>query len=369
MKILVIGGTGTMGRPLVELLSNEHEVYVVCRQKSKELRNVSYFYGNANESNFLCKVLSSHYDCIIDFCWCTSKQFENKYHALLNATDQYVCLSSAAVVADGDIPLTEDAPRFIDVSPPTLNNNFEYHYEKARIEDILIKSQFRNWTIIRPHITYNSNHIIWGEFVDDQFLLRAILGNKIIVPLDMLSCQSSMTYGGDVALMISKLIGNERGLGEIINVSNPNGMTWGYMLDVIQKVMQKRGYNIKTYEIDNSIPLQRAFPGLSSRYTYDRLINRVFSNEKFRRLTGYDITFKEFEYQIAVCVDSWISQHENSFKVRDGQSYAKLDRISREWSPISSFFSIKVYIGYLAWRIPGLNIPYRLIRKLLRGIK
>ncbi len=34
MDILVLGGTGTIGRPLVRLLSKEHKVFYVSRQNT-----------------------------------------------------------------------------------------------------------------------------------------------------------------------------------------------------------------------------------------------------------------------------------------------------------------------------------------------
>lgn len=105
MNILIIGGTGTMGKPLVDLLKDNHNVTVVCRKKVKEINGVEYFYGDANNLSFLRNLLKCHYDSIVDFSWCSSSQFEAKFQILLDATAQYFCLSSAAVVADGAIPL------------------------------------------------------------------------------------------------------------------------------------------------------------------------------------------------------------------------------------------------------------------------
>ena len=125
-----------------------------------------------------------------------------RYEALLKSTSQYICLSSCAVIADGDLPLTEESPRFLDVNGRTTGRNIPYHISKALIEDILLHSEYKNWTIVRPHITYNDTHLIWGEFCEEEFILRSVLGKKIIVPKDMMSCKTSLTYGGDVSWMI-----------------------------------------------------------------------------------------------------------------------------------------------------------------------
>lgn len=370
MRILVIGGSGTMGKPLVELLSKDNDVTVVCRKQTEEREGVDYCYGNANDISFLKSILNCIYDCVVDFCWCSSAQFEAKCNILLNATAQYICLSSAAVVADGNIPLDEMASRFLDIMPPTDDRDYyEYHYEKARIEDCLINSGRNNWTIIRPHITYNFNHFGWGEFNEEQILLRAILGKKVIVPQDMLKCCASMTYGGDVALMISKLVGTHAALGQIINVSNPVGMTWGSMLVFIKNKLKSYDIDMKILLIEDSQPLLHAFPGLKYRYICDRLIDRVFSNDKFTEITHYDFKFVSYEDQFGECIDKWISDHMegNKLLIDDGKSWALLDRISHEWTSSSYFASHKVLSDYFFFRI-GLGKPYNIFFKIINKL-
>lgn len=371
MRILVIGGTGTMGKPLVDLLRKDNSVFVACRNKTGEIEGVSFFYGDANDLSFLKSLLNCHYDSIVDFCWCSSIQFKKKYRFLLDATDQYICLSSAAVVADGVIPLRENSERFLDLCHPREDScdYYDYQYEKARIEDLLINSGKRNWTIIRPHITYSENHIVWGEYNEEQFLLRAVLGKKVIAPQDMLRNLSSVTFSGDVAIMIKMLIGNTKALGQVVNVSNPVGLSWGQMLDEIKQIIEEMGYPMKIYYIKNSLPLQRAFPSLSSRYTNDRLLDRVFSNDKFKEITEATICFVEFKKQMRCCIELWLNKQKDNYKVMDGHSFAMLDRISREWTPLSSFSSFKEKCYYVIYRMPLLSCFYVFFEGAIKKIK
>lgn len=63
MKILIFGGTGAMGTPLVELLAGQgHDVYVTSRRKREyETGNIHCVTGNAHEMTFLETVLQEKY--------------------------------------------------------------------------------------------------------------------------------------------------------------------------------------------------------------------------------------------------------------------------------------------------------------------
>ena len=70
MKILVLGGTGSMGVPLVRHLSNtkENNVFVTTRSRRfSEINNVHYIRGNAHNLEFVKSLLKDEYDVIVDF--------------------------------------------------------------------------------------------------------------------------------------------------------------------------------------------------------------------------------------------------------------------------------------------------------------
>lgn len=222
MKALVIGGTGTMGGPLVEKLYNKgYSVSVVCRNKVKgEQRDIQYYYGNAKQSDFIKGVLAQSYDVIVDFMVYSSEEFQKYYELLLNSTNHYICLSSAAVYSDVNSPKNEMSPRFMETDPPVKGDSkyLWYCYEKARIEDTLIHSSYNNWTIIRPGMTMGSKHYFWGEWIDEEWMFRIIHNQKVIIPTDMLNFKASITYGADVADMIVAIIDNKESLGEMLHL-------------------------------------------------------------------------------------------------------------------------------------------------------
>lgn len=94
MRVLVLGGTGAMGKALVKLLLQyNHQVTVTSRSSNtgKTLFNnrLTYLKGNAHNEDFILGIVSEHWDVIVDFMVYSTEEFKNRLSILLNATDQY----------------------------------------------------------------------------------------------------------------------------------------------------------------------------------------------------------------------------------------------------------------------------------------
>ena len=158
MIILVLGGTGAMGSPLVKMLSHSNVVYVTSRKQHLSTSNVKYIQGDAKNIEFLTRVLQERkYDAIVDFMVHGIEAFREISPIMLDNTKQYVFISSARVYAQSEEPITENTPRLLDVSTDQqyLQTN-EYALAKAREENVLLESNRNNYTIVRPSITYNT---------------------------------------------------------------------------------------------------------------------------------------------------------------------------------------------------------------------
>jgi len=83
MTILVLGGTGAMGVPLVERLSKENKVFVTTRSKKESKGNVEYLQGDAMNDEVLRSLLDKNYDVIIDFMVYNTKDFRKRLPDLL----------------------------------------------------------------------------------------------------------------------------------------------------------------------------------------------------------------------------------------------------------------------------------------------
>ena len=79
MEVLVLGGTGAMGIPLVQLLKDAgHRVYVTSRRKIPSNQNLHYLQGNAKEETFLALLLQRNYDAIVDFMVYGSQELKKR---------------------------------------------------------------------------------------------------------------------------------------------------------------------------------------------------------------------------------------------------------------------------------------------------
>jgi len=98
MKILILGGTGAMGEPLVQLLSNsDNVVFVTSRAYHENDRNINYIQGNAKDIYFLEKILNEKFDIIIDFMIYSTLEFKERVEKLLNSSKQYIFISSSSI--------------------------------------------------------------------------------------------------------------------------------------------------------------------------------------------------------------------------------------------------------------------------------
>lgn len=354
-NILVVGGTGTMGKPLVDLLLNNGDnVFVVCRRPVSDNRiGVSYYYGNAKDKNFMkSEVLSKFYDCIVDFCLYNSKEFSDRYEDLLQSTSQYICLSSGAVYADQKPPKTEESPRYMESAPPILGDYryYWYCYEKARIEDILLTCSYNNWVIVRPGITIGPKHFFWGFWYDEEWTHRIINGQQVIIPEDLLNYKASISYGGDVSKLIMGIIGNPSTLKKLYNVTAENSITWGDFLEMWKKSFEKYGYHLNVKKIKDSRILYTKSPWKGREYGYirARLLDRTFDSSKVYQIS------KPIFVSIQEKLDEWIHAciNQSSFKIRRTKiaSVARIDILTGEHTRRCRFLNSQDYLLYLGFR-------------------
>jgi 2'-hydroxyisoflavone reductase len=101
MKILIIGGTGFLGRHLVAAAqTQQHQVTLFHRgnHPSEELVDVEEIYGN--RSDRLEALKNRQWDAVIDTCGYLPKTVAAVAEALCGSVAQYVFISSVAAYAD-----------------------------------------------------------------------------------------------------------------------------------------------------------------------------------------------------------------------------------------------------------------------------
>ncbi|MBR4905240.1 MAG: NAD-dependent epimerase/dehydratase family protein [Clostridia bacterium] len=282
-RILLLGGTGTIGAHTApELIKRGFSVVVTSRSAhAPDGSGVEYRQGNAKDEAFLDALLAERFDAIIDFMIYTTAAFSARCEKLLSHTDHYIFLSSYRVYGDaGCAPITEDSPRLLEsVNDPEYLKTDEYGLAKARQEDILKASGHRNFTIIRPSITYGGDRFQLGTMEANEFLVRALNGKTVVFPKEMLSKRAAMTWSGDVGRMIARLVFNEAAFGETYTAASAETKTWNNVLKIYQKIL---GMQVKYVPL----PVYQSIVGRPWQIKYDRMLHRIVDNNKILLATG-----------------------------------------------------------------------------------
>lgn len=351
MRVLLLGGTGAMGVSLKSILAERgDEVYITSRSSHKAEENIHYLQGDAHDNRFLSEVLSDRrYDAIVDFMVWGSEVFEEKAPKLLRATDQYIFTSSSRVYADSKAPITENSSRLLDVcKDATYLQTDEYALAKARAENVLFASKCKNWTIIRPYITYNVERLQLGGAEKDLWLYRALHGRSILLPKDVAAHQTTMTFGRDVAAAIAALIGNDRAQGEAFHLTGSEHMAWIDVLKIYEDVLEREtGVKPKLYQPESSDGFYRVMEN-QYQIQYDRLYDRVFDNSKIRNVCGNSLQFMSMRDGLTMCLQKFISAPRwNNAPIAKGEAY--LNKQVHEKMPLQEYSSAKEKTKYLGW--------------------
>ena len=278
-----------MGEHLAHILALKGwDITVTSRKIHKSEPNIMYIQGNAHELDFVESLFSLCFDVIVDFMVYNTEEFKLRYIKMLDACKQYIYLSSSRIYADSPL-ISEDSPRLLENCTITeYLKTDEYALAKAREENILRNAEQKNWTIIRPYITYNDERLQLGTMEKEAWLYRAIQGRTVVFTKDVADTITTMTYGYDVAKGIASIIGKESALGQIFHITQPNFMTWREVANIYQKTFKKiTNREMKIKYLNNSKEFSEVFSNHWQVYC-DRLYPRTFDNSKILGFLGED---------------------------------------------------------------------------------
>lgn len=359
MKILILGGTGAMGAHLVKLLDGKvTEIFVTSRTKRSDSERVMYLHGSARDIEFLTEILKKFWDVIIDFMSYGTDEFKSRRDLLLGATSQYVFLSSARVYSESEVLITEETPRLLDVSMDEVYlKTDEYALAKARQEDFLCNSGRRNWTVIRPSITFSETRLQLGVLEKESWLYRPLHGRSIVFSDDIANKLTAMTYGWDVSKGIAAIVGNPKAFGEIYHITSEEAFRWHEILEIYLEVLEKvLGTRPKVVMTKKSLNLR------ISKYQviYCRYFNRRFDNSKIKQFVDVGASRKTGE-GLRYCLEDFLKKP--SFLNINWTLEAMNDRAAGERTPLSEIPSLKSRVFYVVER---LHISF--VLKMLREV-
>lgn len=287
-KIMLLGGSGALGSYLTpELLKMGYQVHVVSLDTlHSDNPNLTYETANVKDDAWLAEALKAGYDAVVDFMIYATKEFAPRCELLLKSTAHYVFLSSYRVYADAKGIITEDSPRLLDTikDDPAFLASDDYSLAKARQEDLIHASGYRNFTILRPAPTFSSRKYQLITMEANSFINRALEHRPVVLPEPAMHKQATMNWSGDTAKMIARLILNPKAYGETYTVATAEHHTWGEIADYYKELL---GMEYITTDIDTFLDIfDRRTDWGRWRLMYDRMYDRVIDNRKLLRDTG-----------------------------------------------------------------------------------
>ena len=312
-KVLVLGATGAMGQYLVPyLVEMGYEVDGVSLDAvTSDNPKLKYIRANTKAEGVLDSLLANNYDCIVDFMVYDRDTFADVADKLLGATDHYVYLSSYRVYANEQIPVTETAPRLLDV---TEDEEFlaveDYALPKARCEDFLnAYHKGEAWTVVRPVISFSHRRLDLFVYSNDEIREQVETYGALRLPIWAQDLVAGIDWAGNSGKLIANLLCKKETFGEAYTVSTAQNLTWKEVAELYTRLF---GYPIEWCAEEDFI---KVYPCVTTYkkwlYLYDRKYSRKIDNRKILAATG--LSSKDFlSVEEGLCVELANKQMNNN---------------------------------------------------------
>ncbi|MCL2019535.1 MAG: SDR family oxidoreductase [Oscillospiraceae bacterium] len=308
MKILFIGGTGTISTEISKLaLKRGAELYLLNRGNNSArlegLDGIKYITADiSDESDVRQKLAAHNFDVVANFIVFTPEQAQRDLRLFSDLTKQYIFISSASAYQK---PLSD---YLITESTPLCNPYWEYSRNKIACEEVFINAYRNNGfpiTIVRPSHTYDKHSIplaVHGDKGSWQVLKRIIDGRPVIVHGDGTSLWT-LTHSRDFAKAFYGLLGNVHALGESVHITSDEALTWNQI------------YYCLAMQVGKEPVLRHISSDFLIRYNYeltgsllgDKSHSVVFDNSKIKRLVPDFTATTRFDEGVRESVDYYLA--------------------------------------------------------------
>ncbi|MEG1931492.1 MAG: NAD-dependent epimerase/dehydratase family protein [Pygmaiobacter sp.] len=240
MKILLIGGTGVISRSISELLiACGHEVFLLNRAHAPLPQGAQSICCDIRDEDAVSRCLAGlRFDAIADFIAFTRADVERDVRLFGTHTGQYVFISSASAYQKplSDYRITE--------STPLANPYWQYSRSKIEAEDYLVAQYRENGfpcTIVRPSHTYSERSIplaVKGNAGPWSVLRRIAQEQPVLIHGDGSSLWT-VTHSTDFARGFAGLLGNAHALGEAVQITSDESITWNQLYAILARILDK----------------------------------------------------------------------------------------------------------------------------------
>lgn len=296
MRVLLIGGTGTISSAITDALSRtDWEVWLLNRGKSAaELpENINVIHADINNEEEAAKALDGMtFDTVCDFIGFVPEQLERDFRLFSGRCRQFMYISSASAYHKpvADYRITEGT---------TLANPYwEYSRNKIACEELLMKHYREDGfpvTIIRPSHTYCEKSVplgVHGKNGSWQVLRRMLDGKPVIIHGDGTSLWT-ITHNTDFAKGFIGLMGNPHAIGECFHITSDESVTWN---QIYKSVADALGVELKPYYVSSDFLADVSDYDLLGSLIGDKAQSVVFDNSKLKKaVPGFCATVRTEE--------------------------------------------------------------------------
>ncbi|MCL2805381.1 MAG: NAD-dependent epimerase/dehydratase family protein [Treponema sp.] len=322
MKILFIGGTGTISTAISKLIiQSGWELYLLNRGNRKsamdgmffnhiecDIRTQDYTIIREKLINTLANSGQKQFDVVVDFIGYFTEHVEKDFNIFNGLCKQFIFISSASVYQK---PLSS---YIITESTPLANPFSQYSRDKIACENFLM-DKYRDSgfpvTIVRPSHTYDNRKIpvaFHGKKGSWPVIKRMLEGKPVIIHGDGSSLWT-LTHHSDFARGFVRLMGNIHAIGESVHITSDESLTWNQIFYIIANALNvelKAVYAASDFLAECAIGLYDFRAALHG----DKANTVVFDNSKLKYLApGFCANFR-FDEGIKQCAASVLANKE-----------------------------------------------------------
>ena len=310
MKILIIGGTGTISSAITrQLAEGGHEIWLLNRgsRKDEVPAGVRQVICDVNDEAEVLRQLGDQvFDAVCEFIGFLPSQVARDIRLFDGRTRQYVYISSASAYKK------PASSHVITEGAALANPYWEYSRNKIACEELLMKTYREEGfpvTIVRPSHTYCeravpvSVHGLQGSW---QVLRRMQEGKPVLVQGDGSSLWT-LTWNEDFARGFIGLLGNPKAIGEAFQIMSDEQLTWN---QIYQSVANALGVTFKPYYASSEFlaavaPKAYDFTG---NLLGDKSVTVVFDCTKLKRAVPGFCATTRFDEGVRRCV-AYVRSH------------------------------------------------------------
>jgi len=237
MKICIVGGTGNISQPIVQLLLQQgHEVVCFNRGQTRKVpEGVRVIMGDRHDrADFEQKMQAEKFDAAIDMICFTADDAASSVRAF-RGVGWFVQTSTTCTygIQYDYLPVDETHP---------VRPNTEYGRNKVAADDVYLEAYHRERfpiVIIKPSTTYGPvqgmlRQICW----DFSWIDRVKKGKPIIVCGDGFALHQHL-HVDDIAKAFVGVIGREHVIGQTYNAVDRGYITWADYHRLAGKILGK----------------------------------------------------------------------------------------------------------------------------------